>query len=160
MGEIGYSFRTQERLKDYCKNRTIHLEMLWFNGIHLFTIGHTSVLKMINYCSLGDYENAVEMVMQVYRFHRQALVQPSRRREFLTYYLRAYFFTVRCNLECGTSHDLTNFSGKLDEIRGVIRGIQLVQGFLEVDQYMKTQCDRFKEIGSVIFEEFKTLKQM
>ena len=79
MDEIGYSFITQEKLKDYCKKNLINLN-LW---VYDHTLTQDKILEIINYCSLGDYDDSLELVEEVFRFRSNTLMFYSRSQEFL-----------------------------------------------------------------------------
>ena len=152
----GFSFITQEKLKDYCKKNSIILNLL----VYELTLNHDKILEIINYCSLGDYDDSVALVLEVFRFRSNTLMGLSRNQEFLKYFLRTYFISVRKYLECDKRNDLRVFRGSLDEIRQHVRGIyDDNQGIYAIDEYMKTQIERYKEESIGILEEFNTLKK-
>ena len=77
----------------------------------------------------------------------------SRSHEFLKYFLRTYFISVRKYLECDKSNELRVFRGSLDAILQHARGIyNNNQGI-----FMKTQCEMYKEESIGILEEMKTV---
>ena len=156
MNDKGFSFITQEKLKDYCKKNSIILNLL----VYELTLNHDKILEIINYCSLGDYDDSVALVLEVFRFRSNTLMGLSRNQEFLKYFLRTYFISVRKYLECDKRNDLRVFRGSLDEIRQHVRGIyDDNQGIYAIDEYMKTQIERYKEESIGILEEFNTLKK-
>ena len=158
MDDKGFSFITQEKLKDYCKKNLINLNLCEYEH----TLTHDKILEIINYCSLGDYDDSVAMVSEVYRFRRNSLmflyVDIHRSQEFLKYFLRTYFISVRKYLECDKSNELRVFRGSLDAILQHARGIyDDNQGIFAIDEYMKTQCEMYKEESIGILEEIKTV---
>ena len=156
MNDEGFSFITQEKLKDYCKKNSIILSLM----VYELTLNHDKILEIINYCSLGDYDDSVALVLEVFRFRSNTLMGLSRNQEFLKYFLRTYFISVRKYLECDKRNDLRVFRGSLDEIRQHVRGIyDDNQGIYAIDEYMKTQIERYKEESIGILEEFNTLKK-
>ena len=52
--ERGFSFITQDKLKEFCRKNNINFE-LWSYDPEL-QVHHTRILEIINYCSMGDYE--------------------------------------------------------------------------------------------------------
>ena len=76
---------------------------------------------------------------------------------FLKYFWRTYFISVRCNLECGRSYNLTRLSELLDAIYVHIQGLQ---GQLAISEYLKTQCDRFKADSLLLMGEYNAWKQL
>ena len=63
MDDKGYSFQTQEKLKDYCQKNRINLDLVEYRQ----TVDHDRILEMINYCSLGDYDHSVALALEVRR---------------------------------------------------------------------------------------------
>ena len=156
MDDKGYSFKTQEKLKDCCQKNRINLDLVEYRQ----TVDHDQILEMINYCSLGDYDHSVALALEVRRFRSNPLMFNSRSHEFLKYFLRTNFISVQKYLECDKSNELRVFRGSLDAILQHARGIyDDNQGIFAIDEYMKTQCERYKEESIGILEEMKTLKK-
>ena len=63
MDDKGYSFKTQEKLKDCCQKNRINLDLVEYRQ----TVDHDQILEMINYCSLGDYDHSVALALEVRR---------------------------------------------------------------------------------------------
>ena len=53
--ERGFSFITQDKLKEYCKKNHINFE-LWNYDPEL-QVHHTRLLEIINYCAMGEFED-------------------------------------------------------------------------------------------------------
>lgn len=157
MEENGYSFRTQEQLKDYCTNSRIDLEL--YRGIYEpndTQIDHIRVLEMINYCSLGHYEKAVALVLKVNHFLRDWRISWRISRDFIRYFLRSYLLAVRCNLECDMNINLTAFPGFLDSIQLHNQDLQSSE---LVNEYMKAMRDIFRRDGLASLKLFQQLRR-
>ena len=153
MGEKGYNFQTQEKLKSFCKENRINLELDSEGFLPL--IEHDRTLEIINYCSLGDYEKAVSLVMIVSGFLEDRRIEYLPKVEFLFYFLRTYFIIERGNLEFGGSDNKMPFINNfLENMHVQIRGLQDSE---EIEEFMNTQCGRFKTVSLAIAEVFKLL---
>ena len=155
MDDKGCSFITQEKLKDYCKKNLINLNLCEYEH----TLTHDKILEIINYCSLGDYDDCVALVLEVFRFRNNTLMSFSQSQQFLKYFLRTYFIYVRIYMESDKSNDLQVLRGSLDAILQHVRGVYHIQGIIAIDEYMKTQCERLKGGSTGILEQFKTLQK-
>ena len=156
MDDKGYSFTTQDKLKEFCKKNLITLGLTNYDP----TINHDDILEIINYCSLGDDDDCVALVLEVFRFRNNTLMSFSQSQQFLKYFLMTYFISVRKYMESDKSNDLRVFRGSLDAILQHVRGVYQIQGLLiAIYEYMKTQCERYEEESTRILEEFKTLKK-
>ena len=153
MGEKGYNFQTQEKLKSFCKENRINLELDSEGFLPL--IEHDRTLEIINYCSLGDYEKAVSLVMIVSGFLEDRRIEYLPKVEFLFYFLRTSFIIERGNLEFGGSDDKMPFINNfLENMHVQIRGLQDNE---EIEEFMNTQSERFENVSLAIAEVFKLL---
>ena len=153
MGEKGYNFQTQEKLKSFCKENRINLELDSEGFLPL--IEHDRTLEIINYCSLGDYEKAVSLVMIVSGFLEDRRIEYLPKVEFLFYFLRTYFIIERGNLEFGGSDNKIPFINNfLENMHVQIRGLQDNE---EIEEFMNTQSERFENVSLAIAEVFKLL---
>ena len=155
MDDKGYSITTQDKLKEFCKKNSITLGLTNYDP----TINHDDILEIINYCSLGDYDDCVALVLEVFRFRNNTLMSFSQSQQFLKYFLRTYFIYVRIYMESDKSNDLQVLRGSLDAILQHVRGVYHIQGIIAIDEYMKTQCERLKGGSTGILEQFKTLQK-
>jgi len=151
--ERGFSFRTQDKLKEFCRKNNINFE-LWNYDPEL-QVHHTRILEIINYCSMGDYEVALSLVEKVRLLHVDWRISQRWYAKFLKYFWRTYFITVRCNLECGRSYNLTILNDLLD---GIYLHIQGLPGQPAISEYMKAQCNRFEGDSLVLLEEYNAWK--
>ena len=107
MDDEGYSFATQDKLKEFCKKNSITLGLTNYDP----TINHDDILEIFNYCSLGDYDDCVALVLEVFRFRSNTLMLNIQSQQFLKYFLMTYFISVRKYMESDKSNDLQVLRG-------------------------------------------------
>ena len=57
----GFSFLTQDQLIKYFKEED-HIDLTLVEETENINVGHNHVVEMINYCSMGDYQDAIMIV--------------------------------------------------------------------------------------------------
>jgi len=122
MDDKGYSFTTQDKLKDYCKKNWINLGLTVYDP----TINHDKILEIINYCSLGDYDDSVALVLEVFRFRSNTLMLNIQSQQFLKYFLMTYFISVRKYMESDKSNDLRVFRAEVH----LMQFFSMFEGFI------------------------------